>query len=282
MVNNVVPSKRDRIIFWMSASVSPSTLAVASSRKSNFGFASIALPRQINWRSPTLKLRPPSSMIPLISLKPRDAPRTELRASLTSLSVKSPKGSKHCFSVPGNKTGSCGMIVIPFCLPLTFARLIFAMSTPSNVIFPLSSSTKRNRAAATVLFPAPVLPTTPQRCPDLRVNDSPSKDKGRPGRYLRLTLSNVRSPLEGQEGSTGSGLYDSPSSWGISVIARTLSRDVMDASLSEMPCTKKLRLMVKFALHMINIAAIPGSSLSTSLNEATNATENRTEHDPSI
>ena len=114
-------------------------------------------------------------------------------------------------------------------------------------------------------------------------NVSASNDRGGPGSYLRLALLNFRSPPHGHKRCTGSGAQDPPlsSSCGISVMANTLSSKVMEALLSKMPCTKKLKLMVKLTLYMMSTAVMTGSRSSTLLNNATDTIKKRMEQFPS-
>ena len=58
------------------------------------------------------------------------------------------------------------------------------MSSPSIMIFPLVGSTKRNKALMSVVFPLPVLPTTPTLVPSLNVHVIPLRTTGAFGRYL--------------------------------------------------------------------------------------------------
>jgi hypothetical protein len=71
-------------------------------------------------------------------------------------------------------------------LQLTFKSFnpIEHMFRPSMRISPLEGSTKRNKALISVLFPLPVLPTTPTLLPSLNVQVIPLRTNGALGRYL--------------------------------------------------------------------------------------------------
>lgn len=58
------------------------------------------------------------------------------------------------------------------------------MSSPSMSILPFSGSTRRNKALINVVFPLPVLPTTPTLVPSLNVRVIPLRTNGVFGRYL--------------------------------------------------------------------------------------------------
>lgn len=58
------------------------------------------------------------------------------------------------------------------------------MSMPSIVIVPLTGSTKRNKALMSVVFPLPVLPTTPTLVPPLNVHVIPFRTRGAFARYF--------------------------------------------------------------------------------------------------
>ncbi len=61
MVKTVLSLKLALMVRWMSASVSPSTDAVASSATSTLGLRSRARATHSSWRCPMLKLSPPSA-----------------------------------------------------------------------------------------------------------------------------------------------------------------------------------------------------------------------------
>lgn len=60
------------------------------------------------------------------------------------------------------------------------------MSSTSIRILPLSGSTKRKNALINVVFPLPVVPTTPTLVPSLNVHVIPLRTIGEFGRYLTL------------------------------------------------------------------------------------------------
>jgi len=130
-------------------------LPVASSRTSKRGRLMMARARLSSWRSPTLKLEPPSSSLvsrtPLSSIE--DAMRTSTRAARTWLSSQLPNGSRHSRTVVPARKGFCGMIDIPPGLPRTSARPNLPRSTPSSRMCPDSISTRRNSAAVRELLP---------------------------------------------------------------------------------------------------------------------------------
>ena len=70
-------------------------------------------------------------------------------------------------------------------LSLSSSRGIFAISIPSIKILPLKISTIRLKAKLIVLFPAPVLPTTPIFSPALVLNVKPLKTVSVSGRYFK-------------------------------------------------------------------------------------------------
>lgn len=83
--------------------------------------------------------------------------------------------------LPLNSVGSCGMMLS---FILKSFRPMEHISTPSMMILPLSGSTKRNKALIRVVFPLPVLPTTPTLVPSLKVHVIPLRTRGAFGRYF--------------------------------------------------------------------------------------------------
>ena len=73
-------------------------------------------------------------------------------------------GSRLYLKVPLYKVGSCGIIVI---FSLSYRILMSPIFTPSIFMLPPQTSTILVNARLRVLFPAPVLPTTPIFCPPL-------------------------------------------------------------------------------------------------------------------
>lgn len=92
------------------------------------------------------------------------------RASLSSESERSSKGSRLERIVPENKTGSCGIIARR---DRRSYSLILEMSIPSTNMDPSLASRKRKSASVRLDFPAPVRPTTPTRCLGWTSNVSP-------------------------------------------------------------------------------------------------------------
>ena len=60
----------------------------------------------------------------------------------------------------------------------------WSMSSPSTRILPLEGSTNRNKALISVVFPLPVLPTTPTLVPSSKVQVISLRTNGAFGRYL--------------------------------------------------------------------------------------------------
>lgn len=96
------------------------------------------------------------------------------------------------------------MIVIA---SLTYCKLIFAMSTPSTSILPPHSSIILVKASVIVLFPAPVLPTTPIFSPPLISKESYLRTSSVVGLYLSWTSVNLIAPWHGQAFSVYSGCF---------------------------------------------------------------------------
>jgi len=94
------------------------------------------------------------------------------------------------------------MIVIA---SLTCCKFIFPISTPSTSILPAVSSMILVKARVIVLFPAPVLPTTPIFSPPFISKVSFLRTSSVVGLYFSTTSENLIPPLLGQAFSLYSG-----------------------------------------------------------------------------
>ena len=92
-----------------------------------------------------------------------------------------PRGSRFVLMLPLKSVGSWGMMLS---FVLKSFNPIEHMLIPSMRMSPLDGSTKRNKALISVLFPLPVLPTTPTLLPSLNVQVIPLRTNGALGRYL--------------------------------------------------------------------------------------------------
>jgi hypothetical protein len=136
-------------------------LAVASSNITTLLFLNIALHIHINYFSPELKLDPFSEIyirIPFSSLSSKSCKLALFNSSSILESDTFPSGSKLNLSVPVNIVGSYGITVI---LALNSFKSKSLILTPSTNILPSTISTILLNDKQIVLFPAPVLPTTP-------------------------------------------------------------------------------------------------------------------------
>mmetsp|Transcript_1424 Transcript_1424/g.4901 ORF Transcript_1424/g.4901 Transcript_1424/m.4901 type:complete len:257 (+) Transcript_1424:124-894(+) len=187
-----------RIVDWMSASVSMSTLAVASSSTSSFVRWRMARARHSSWRWPTLQLLPPSDTMesscsgtavtgPLICVASS--------AAQISWSVCAEKGSRLRRSVAEKRKGVCAMLVKAgrrSCRPMV------DRSTPSMSTRPELGSRRRKSTERRELLPAPVLPQMPTRLPASMVQLSPRSVGSRSARYRAHTSSSTMRPSDGQ------------------------------------------------------------------------------------
>mmetsp|Transcript_3292 Transcript_3292/g.10314 ORF Transcript_3292/g.10314 Transcript_3292/m.10314 type:complete len:293 (+) Transcript_3292:286-1164(+) len=199
MVSTVLSLKHSRSMRWIMASVSRSTLAVASSATSTRGLRSSARAMQISCRSPTLRLAPPSSTAwlswPVIS-RTLSASCTLSSASQHCSSVCSSNGSRLRRSVVLNSTGSCGTMAMRerrSCRPMA------EMSSPSMNTERAPGSTRRQMATMRLLLPAPVRPTTPIFSPARTSKVSPLSTSG-PSRYRSCRSRTFISPRDGHSG----------------------------------------------------------------------------------
>mmetsp|Transcript_6977 Transcript_6977/g.10005 ORF Transcript_6977/g.10005 Transcript_6977/m.10005 type:complete len:221 (-) Transcript_6977:474-1136(-) len=180
IVNTVASAKLARIIFWITASVVLSILAVASSNTRIFGFLKRERAIQRSCRCPCEKFSPPSatcSSRPLSRELIASSSSTFLRMLHSSSSLAVSNGSKLYRTVFENMTGSWGMILKfsrSVCVPIS------PIFTPSISMHPFSCSISeiRKRAIIKLLFPLPVLPTTPTFSPPLIVTFKSFKTRG--------------------------------------------------------------------------------------------------------
>mmetsp|Transcript_21951 Transcript_21951/g.39492 ORF Transcript_21951/g.39492 Transcript_21951/m.39492 type:complete len:223 (+) Transcript_21951:17-685(+) len=180
MVRVVQPPNCSFSVRCTSASVMGSTLAVASSRIRKDVHRSNARARQKSCRCPTLKFSPPASTT---SCRPRGSLETTAFRPHRSSAVQirssswSPNMSRHCRTVPANRVGSCGMMVM---LDRSVCSGSSATSTPPTSTWPPQHGTSRKRAEMRLLLPAPVLPTTPTFSPGWMRKLQPQRAAGRP------------------------------------------------------------------------------------------------------
>jgi hypothetical protein len=151
------------------------------------------------------------------------------------------------------------------------------MSMPSIRMTPLSSSRRRNNTEASVLFPAPVLPTTPTCCPAPTRSCRLRSDSGSCGAYRTDTLSNSISPLSGQFSGTSllppCGSVGMSSAYSISRSALTADDSMMDR-LRNVHCKKEL-IRIEYVIAM---AANEAETTPRSETAMTLATSTTTEH----
>mmetsp|Transcript_6203 Transcript_6203/g.10389 ORF Transcript_6203/g.10389 Transcript_6203/m.10389 type:complete len:216 (+) Transcript_6203:106-753(+) len=177
-VRQVACANSVRMACWITASVSTSTAAVASSMIMIFARDSSARAMQSNCRCPTEKLDPFS-----VTLSSKEVMESEssvrCNPSQTSWSEYLWKGSRLDRIVPENNTGSCGITAIT---DRSVFRPMVAIFTPSIRISPLSNSTKRSNAVNNDDFPAPVRPTMPTFSLPPMDSVRPRKTSGSPSR----------------------------------------------------------------------------------------------------
>mmetsp|Transcript_16285 Transcript_16285/g.32406 ORF Transcript_16285/g.32406 Transcript_16285/m.32406 type:complete len:316 (-) Transcript_16285:560-1507(-) len=223
MVRHVALANSVRMMRWIFISVSTSTDEVASSMTTIVAFRSSARAITRSCRCPTDRFAPPSSTA---SARARTAyccgPPSSVPAARPTLrrtphrapSAWIEKGSILDRTVPENRVGSCGITAI---LDRSRRSPRSPMSTPSMATDPVSSSTRRSSPTSSVLFPAPVLPTTPTLARPGIVSRSPRSTSGSPDRYRRVTPSNRISPFPGQ-------------SWARAAASAGVSRAASDSS----------------------------------------------------
>jgi len=105
-----------------------------------------------------------------------------------SCSVWRPRGSKLLRTMPLKRVGSCGIILS---FNLRSFRPMEHISSPSIRILPLAGSIRRNRELIRVVFPLPVLPTTPILFPAAKVQVIPFRTKGAFGRYFTWIINST-------------------------------------------------------------------------------------------
>ena len=182
MVSVVQCANAERTVFWISASLSMSTDAVASSIIRMRELRSNARPMHRSWRWPREKFAPLSttSMVSFFG----DSSTVLRRPTFSSTSQMatsgcSSKGSRLVRIVPANMNGSCGIIAI---FERRRCRPSVLTSTPSMRTTPLSGSTMRNSAVNRLDFPEPVRPQMPSFSPPSATKDRSFRTSGRPGR----------------------------------------------------------------------------------------------------
>mmetsp|Transcript_37539 Transcript_37539/g.93317 ORF Transcript_37539/g.93317 Transcript_37539/m.93317 type:complete len:262 (-) Transcript_37539:782-1567(-) len=182
MVSVVAEPSWVRSVCWISASVSKSMLAVASSATITRDPLSSARAMQINWRSPAERLEPPASSG---RSSPSGCLRTTsviahcssaLHSSASSLSLN---GSRLARTEPVKRTGSCGMMERR---ERSVRRGSVAVSTPSISITPPQMLVRRKRLASSDDLPLPVRPQIPTFSPARMVKVAPLSTRGRSGR----------------------------------------------------------------------------------------------------
>mmetsp|Transcript_65400 Transcript_65400/g.147543 ORF Transcript_65400/g.147543 Transcript_65400/m.147543 type:complete len:247 (-) Transcript_65400:2176-2916(-) len=214
MVSTVaLPRKSRRTISCRAASVSGSTLAVASSITRTFGSRSRARAMQSSCRSPPLRLAPPSATKPprppidrrTLAAKPARSRAAHMAPSNTSHSAASPShsaarlparfalgasrsarrsarraGSRLYLTVPRKRHGSWATRAI---WDLRASSDSVRWSAPSNLIVPRRGSTKRKSAATIDDLPAPVRPQMPslERAGTVKVTSRRTGRKGLDG-----------------------------------------------------------------------------------------------------
>lgn len=107
--------------------------------------------------------------------------RVQIYTSHSFWSSYCPRGSKLFRILPLKRVGSWG-IMLSF--NLRSFRPMVQMSRPSIRILPPAGSTNRNKALISVVFPLPVLPTTPILCPAGKVQVIPFRTSGACKRYF--------------------------------------------------------------------------------------------------
>mmetsp|Transcript_2948 Transcript_2948/g.7319 ORF Transcript_2948/g.7319 Transcript_2948/m.7319 type:complete len:256 (-) Transcript_2948:432-1199(-) len=200
MAMSVQPRNSSRIVFWISASVSTSTLAVASSRTNTLADFSRARASATSCFCPILKGEPPSRSCMSRPSGLRDTTScrcARCTACHTSSSLYSPKGSRLKRRVPVKRAGTWGIMASA---PRSWCRPSWLMSTPSTRMTPASSSIRRNSVLIRDDLPAPVRPTTPTLLPAATLMSSPRNTSGRPARYRIFTPSYSTLPAVGQPG----------------------------------------------------------------------------------
>ena len=182
------------INFCIFRSVSMSIFEVASSMITILFLRSIAQQIQINYFSPELKFSPFSFIMKSICF---EIPAFNRRPFISE-SVAHESGSRLKRTVPLNKTGIWGMIVI---LSLRSESPIVEMSTPSIIILPPELSMIRQIERQSVDFPAPVRPTTPIFSPALMCKFNPQSTSSVSSQYRIRKFSNFMSPFVPKFGS---------------------------------------------------------------------------------
>mmetsp|Transcript_23734 Transcript_23734/g.73058 ORF Transcript_23734/g.73058 Transcript_23734/m.73058 type:complete len:242 (-) Transcript_23734:1814-2539(-) len=184
---------------WILTSVAESTWAVASSKHTTEDRRKRQRARASNWRSPALREVASPSLVTKVWWRHDRGRPTVSKASPTTSSEYSPKGSQFILPVPCMSTASWGMRQSR---RRSIVRPNVEVSTPSTRTRPPQTSTKRNRAMNNDDLPAPVRPTTPTLSEGAISKEASFNAKGRPSRYRSWTFSKTTAPRAGQfEGS---------------------------------------------------------------------------------
>mmetsp|Transcript_79171 Transcript_79171/g.203940 ORF Transcript_79171/g.203940 Transcript_79171/m.203940 type:complete len:247 (-) Transcript_79171:875-1615(-) len=179
------------------ASVCASQLEVGSSMTTMRFWLSDARAMETSCRSPALNCDPPL---------PTSLSRSTSRPTRFSAAARASRecawtGSRLRLSGPLKRNGSWGTTATA---PRSVCRPIFATSTPSMRMEPLSISTRRRSITESDDLPAPVRPQMPSRSPAATVIVSWSTAGGSSGRYLSVALAKQISPFTGHEPGRGS------------------------------------------------------------------------------
>mmetsp|Transcript_6058 Transcript_6058/g.27151 ORF Transcript_6058/g.27151 Transcript_6058/m.27151 type:complete len:320 (+) Transcript_6058:842-1801(+) len=264
MVRTVQSANASRTVRWMSASLSMSTLAVASSIMSTLLLRSRARPMHRSCLWPSEKLAPLSTTSMSIFLAASSTMLlrpTLARTSQRATSGCSSNGSRLVRMVPANMNGSWGIIAIlerSRCSPSVLA------STPSMAIVPDAGSTTRKSATKREDFPLPVRPHTPSFSPAIAVNVRSLSTKGKPGRYLMFRPVTSSLPFCGHAVGSAARTFGAVSwsdSKGLSRYSTTLSTAfiLVSSSLAMLvPCSRYLVTSSAYTRHK---PATPGPTL---------------------
>mmetsp|Transcript_26008 Transcript_26008/g.88999 ORF Transcript_26008/g.88999 Transcript_26008/m.88999 type:complete len:271 (-) Transcript_26008:521-1333(-) len=220
METMVERSKEDATAACIAASVTLSTLALASSSTSTLRSLSSTLARHRSCRWPTERLPPSAWTSDLSTSEGSSVPQSAMRRCASravhsafhcSASPCSASGSRLRCSVPAKHSASCGTMLRA---ERRAPRGRDLVSRPSSVTRPLSGSTVRNSAASSVLLPLPVRPTTPRRSRGDTSKVTPLSASGWPGPYRSRTPSKRTAPCCSHPPRGSAGLEPGSSSGG--------------------------------------------------------------------